>query len=64
MILIGRETIAMLSAPELLVIAIVLLLLFGGKKIPDLARGLGLGIRNFKSSIKNEEEAEEKEEQK
>ncbi|MBV9301477.1 MAG: twin-arginine translocase TatA/TatE family subunit [Acidobacteriaceae bacterium] len=54
----------MLSAPELLVIAIVLLLLFGGKKIPDLARGLGLGIRNFKSSIKNEEEAEEKEEQK
>ncbi len=41
---------------ELIVIIVVFVLLFGGKKIPDLARGLGEGIRNFKNSIKSEEE--------
>lgn len=41
---------------ELIVIIVVFVLLFGGKKIPDLAKGLGEGIRNFKNSIKNEEE--------
>ena len=34
---------------------LVALLLFGGKKIPELAKGLGEGIRNFKSSLKEEE---------
>ena len=37
---------------ELLVILLVALLLFGGKKIPELAKGLGEGIRNFKESLK------------
>jgi sec-independent protein translocase protein TatA len=37
---------------ELLVILLVALLLFGGKKIPELAKGLGEGIRNFKDSLK------------
>ncbi len=41
---------------ELIVIIVVFVLLFGGKKIPDLAKGLGEGIRNFKSSIKNNDE--------
>ncbi len=41
---------------ELLVIVIVALLLFGGKKIPELAKGLGEGIKNFKSSVKNNDE--------
>lgn len=41
---------------ELIVIIVVFVLLFGGKKIPDLAKGLGEGIRNFKNSIKSEEE--------
>ncbi len=41
---------------ELLVIIIVIVLLFGGKKIPELAKGLGEGIRHFKGAIKNEEE--------
>lgn len=36
---------------ELVLIFIVLLLIFGGKKIPELARGLGEGIRNFKDSL-------------
>ena len=42
---------------ELLVIAVIILLLFGGKKIPELMKGLGKGIREFnsaKASIKDE----------
>ena len=41
---------------ELLVILLVALLLFGGKKIPELAKGLGEGIRNFKDSLKGPED--------
>jgi len=37
-----------LGAPELLIIFLVVLLLFGGSKLPELARGLGKAIRNFK----------------
>jgi sec-independent protein translocase protein TatA len=40
--------------PELLVILGVAVLLFGGKKIPEVAKGLGEGIRNFKSALKGE----------
>ena len=40
---------------ELLVILLVALLLFGGKKIPELAKGLGQGIKNFKESLKADE---------
>jgi sec-independent protein translocase protein TatA len=43
-----------LGMPELLVILGVAVLLFGGKKIPELAKGLGEGIRNFKSALKGE----------
>ena len=39
---------------EILLCAIVALLLFGGKKIPELAKGLGAGIRNFKDAMKAE----------
>ena len=41
---------------ELLVILLVALLLFGGKKIPELAKGLGEGIRNFKHSLKGDDD--------
>jgi sec-independent protein translocase protein TatA len=47
------------SGMELLVIALVILLLFGGKKIPELAKGLGSGIKNFKKAVKDDEVAEE-----
>jgi len=41
---------------EILVILLILILLFGARKIPELARGLGEGIRGFRSSLKGEEE--------
>jgi sec-independent protein translocase protein TatA len=46
-----------LGLPELLVIAVVVLFLFGGKKLPEMGKGIGEGIRNFKKSIKGDEEA-------
>ncbi|WP_090555179.1 twin-arginine translocase TatA/TatE family subunit [Pedobacter hartonius] len=39
---------AALGTPEILVILVVVLLLFGGKKIPELMKGLGQGIKEFK----------------
>ena len=41
---------------EWLLIALVVLLLFGGKKIPELAKGLGSGIKNFKKAVKDNED--------
>lgn len=43
-----------IGLPELLVILVVAVLLFGGKKIPEVAKGLGEGIRNFKDSLKGD----------
>lgn len=40
---------------EWLLIALVVLLLFGGKKIPELAKGLGSGIKNFKNALNEDE---------
>lgn len=47
---------AMPSVPELLIILAIVVLLFGAKKIPDLAKGLGSGIKNFKKAVKDDEE--------
>ncbi|WP_457561191.1 Sec-independent protein translocase subunit TatA/TatB [Caminibacter sp.] len=41
---------------QIIVILLVVLLLFGGKKIPELAQGLGKGIKNFKDAVKEGEE--------
>jgi sec-independent protein translocase protein TatA len=46
-----------LGVPELLVIAVLVLFLFGGKKLPEMGKGIGEGIRNFKKSLKSDEEA-------
>jgi sec-independent protein translocase protein TatA len=43
------------SGVELFIIVAVVVLLFGGKKIPELAKGLGRGIKDFKSAIKEDE---------
>ncbi|MBA5628845.1 twin-arginine translocase TatA/TatE family subunit [Moheibacter lacus] len=40
---------------EILIIVLVILLLFGGRKIPELMRGLGSGIKEFKDATKDEE---------
>jgi len=52
-----------LGAPEILIIALVILLLFGAKKLPELAKGLGEGIRNFKTALKGDEEKVEEKKQ-
>ncbi len=38
------------SGPELIIIVVIILLLFGGKKIPELMRGLGKGVKEFKNA--------------
>ena len=43
----------MLGGQELIIIGLILLLLFGGKKIPELMRGLGKGVREFKDAKDN-----------
>lgn len=50
-----------LGGSELLVIMLVVLLLFGGKKIPELMRGLGKGVRSFKDGMKDVTTDDEKE---
>lgn len=41
-----------LGAPEIIIILIIVLLMFGGKKIPELMKGLGRGIKDFKDASK------------
>ena len=55
-----------LGVPELLIIFAIIMLLFGARKLPDIGRGLGRGISNFKRALKGDtgkiEGEEEKEE--
>ena len=44
-----------LGTTEILVIALIILLLFGGRKIPELMKGLGKGIKSFKDGMKEVE---------
>ena len=46
----------MIGGPQVILIIAVVLLLFGGRKIPELMRGLGSGIKEFKNATKDEEE--------
>lgn len=48
-----------LSWQHILIVALVLLLLFGGKKIPELMRGVGSGIKEFKDAVKEDEKKPE-----
>ena len=45
-----------LGTGEIIIIAIVVLLLFGGKKIPELMKGIGKGVKNFKEGVKGIED--------
>jgi sec-independent protein translocase protein TatA len=58
-------TILFIGYQEILLIALIVLLIFGGRKIPELMRGLGKGVKNFKDGMngKDEEVKEEKKEE-
>jgi len=49
-----------LSSTELIIILVIVILLFGAKKIPELARGIGSGIKNFKEEMKSINEDDKK----
>jgi sec-independent protein translocase protein TatA len=52
-----------LGATEIIVILVIVLLLFGGKKIPELMKGLGTGIKEFKDASKGDQTTSKKEEE-
>jgi len=54
----------MIGGPQIILIIAVVLLLFGGRKIPELMKGLGSGIKEFKNATKEEEENPKVEEEK
>ncbi|MBP9018679.1 MAG: twin-arginine translocase TatA/TatE family subunit [Rikenellaceae bacterium] len=45
-----------IGAPEIIIIALIVLLLFGGKKIPELMKGIGKGVKSFKDGMKGIED--------
>ena len=49
-----------IGAWQYVIIGVAILLLFGGKKIPELMRGLGSGIKEFKNATKSEDEEDKK----
>jgi sec-independent protein translocase protein TatA len=48
-----------LGLPELVILLIIVFFLFGAKRLPEMGKGIGEGIKNFKKSIKGTDEAEE-----
>lgn len=54
----------MIGGPQIILIIAVILLLFGGRKIPELMKGLGSGIKEFKNATKEEESPKVEEEKK
>ena len=49
-------TLLMIGAPEIIFIVLIVLLLFGGKKIPELMKGMGKGVKMFKQGMTEMEE--------
>ena len=53
-----------LGTQEILIIALIILLFFGGKKIPELMKGLGKGVKSFKEGMNSIEEIDKDDQQK
>lgn len=49
-----------LGVPELLVILVIVVIIFGSSKLPQLGKGIGEGIRNFRKGMRGEDEADDK----
>jgi sec-independent protein translocase protein TatA len=47
-----------LGLPELLILLVIVFFLFGAKRLPEMGKGIGEGIKNFKKSFKGDEEKE------
>ena len=45
-----------LGIPELIIILVIVILIFGANRLPDIGRGIGKGIRNFKDANKNDKD--------
>ena len=58
--MIALHTFLAIGPWQIAVVVVIVLLLFGGKKIPELMRGLGSGIKEFKDASKEDETIEEK----
>jgi sec-independent protein translocase protein TatA len=54
--MINSIILGIVGAPEIIVILVVVLLLFGGKKIPELMKGFGQGIKEFKNGMNGTDE--------
>jgi sec-independent protein translocase protein TatA len=61
MINIAAVLLGMIGWPQIVLIIVAILLLFGGRKIPELMRGLGGGVKEFKNAVKEDDKPEEKE---
>lgn len=53
-----------LGMPELIVILVIIVIIFGAGKLPEIGAGIGKGIKNFKKATREEEEAEKIEDKK
>lgn len=53
-----NNVIGMIGMPQVVIIVVVVLLLFGGRKIPELMKGLGSGIKEFKNAAKEPKDDE------
>ena len=51
-----------IGLPEILILLLIVILLFGASRLPEIGRGLGKGIRNFKESVKDSAAADKKDE--
>jgi len=56
-------SLGIVGVPQIILIAVIVLLLFGGKKIPELMKGIGTGIKEFKNAAKDDQPVNSKKEE-